>query len=78
MKFKEYDVVKVVSLLTESRRIDGTDSIMRQPKIGDVGTIVNVLDDAGYESKYIVESVNQDGMTVWLADFKHSELELKI
>jgi hypothetical protein len=77
MKFKEYDVVKVVSLLTDSRRIDGTESIMRQPQVGDVGTIVYVLDDSGDESKYIVESVDQDGMTVWLADFKHSELELQ-
>ncbi len=77
MKFKEYDVVKVVRLLTDSRRIDGTESIMRQPQVGDVGTIVYVLDDSGDESKYIVESVNQDGMTVWLADFNHSELELQ-
>jgi hypothetical protein len=75
MSFQEYDVVKVSKLLTETRHIDGTEGVIRQPQAGDSGKIVNILNESGDNSEYIVESVDQEGMTVWLADFKHSELE---
>jgi hypothetical protein len=68
--FKELDIVVVRALLTPTRHVDGTDTIKRQPRVGDQGTIVHVL---GPEA-YIVESVDAAGMTVWLADFRADEL----
>ena len=72
IEMKEYGVVKVVSLLSSGRHYDGTEGVKRSPRIGDVGTIVHV--NAPNES-YVVECVNSDGYTVWLADFNHNELE---
>ena len=40
--------------------------------IGDTGTIVFVL----AEGEFIVESVNCDGSTVWLCDFREVDLAL--
>lgn len=67
---KEYSVVKVVRLIVPTRRVDGNEGVTRQPKVGDVGTIVH---DAG--NIFIVECVNSDGYTLWLADFEKDELE---
>jgi hypothetical protein len=77
MSLKEFDVVRVVKLLTPNRHIDGSQRVMRQPRVGDIGTIVHVLNDAGLESAYLVEAVNPDGLTLWLADFLHTELALE-
>jgi hypothetical protein len=70
---EELSVVKVVHLLTEDRHFDGSDRVMRPPQVGDTGTIVHV--NAPGKS-YIVESVDHDGYTIWLADFDEAELEL--
>jgi hypothetical protein len=70
--FREYDVVRVARLRTETRYISGTPGGMRQPIVGDLGTIVMVYDG----SHLAVESVDSKGMTVWLADFTSDELEL--
>jgi len=77
MRFQEYDVVRITRLLTPSRENSGTEAVRRQPQVGDVGTIVYVLHDAGTDSKYVVERVNEKGMTVWLCDFDHKELDLQ-
>ena len=68
----EYSVVKVISLLSSDRHYDGTEGVKRSPQIGDIGTIVHVN---ATNKSYIVECVNSDGYTVWLADFVHDELE---
>jgi len=44
----------------------------RPPQVGDVGTIVFAYD----LTSFAVECVNDNGMTVWLADFFGEELEL--
>jgi hypothetical protein len=67
---KEHDCVKIVKLLHENRRFDGTEIIKRPPEVGDVGTIVHMI-----ENFCIVESVNSEGYTIWLADFFTEELE---
>ncbi len=67
----EYSVVKVVRLHTANRQFDGTKGVARAPRIGDVGTIVYLEG-----SLVIVECVDNDGMTTWLADFDRTELEV--
>jgi len=67
-----HDIVQVCKLRTPSRHVDGTDGVCRQPRVGDRGTVVFPLDAA----KFIVESVDPEGNTVWLADFLRDELEL--
>ena len=69
---EEYDVVRVARLLSNERHLDGTENLVRQPRVGDTGTIVHV--NAPGQS-YMVESCDADGYTVWLADFERSELE---
>jgi hypothetical protein len=69
--FKELDVVVVRSLRTTVRPVDGTEGVTRQPRVGDVGTVVNILGPADY----IVECVDTDGRTAWVADLNIDELE---
>ena len=53
------------------RSFDGTAGVMREPRIGDIGTIVHEYD----RKAFIVECVDADGLTVWLADFTSDEIE---
>ena len=73
---REHDEVRVVRLLKRSRPFDGTESVCRAPAVGDVGTVVHeyVLDDPS--AVLAVECVDENGYTVWLADFERDELEL--
>lgn len=68
---KENDCVKVVGLLRENRPFDGTEGVKRAPQIGDAGTIV-----FRQKNFCIVESVDSEGFTIWLADFLVEELEI--
>jgi hypothetical protein len=68
---KELDCVKIVKLLSENRPFDGTEGIKRPPRIGDTGTIVFLE-----QNFCIVESVDSEGYTIWLADFLVEELEI--
>jgi hypothetical protein len=70
MTFKELDIVVVRSLRREVRPVDGTEGIRRQPLVGDVGTVVHVLGPADY----VVECVDTDGRTAWVADLNVDEL----
>jgi hypothetical protein len=69
--YAEYVVVRVARLRVVERPFDGSSDVMRAPRIGDVGTIVNVL----APNAFVVECVDRDGMTVWLADFYADELD---
>lgn len=68
---KELDSVKIVKLLRNNRPFDGTENVKRPPEIGDVGTIVHFQKDF-----CVVESVDSEGYTIWLADFLPEELEI--
>ena len=70
--FAELDVVIVRALLVPTRSVDGSDGRCRQPRIGDQGTIVHVLD----ADAFVVESVDASGYTIWLADFRRDELAI--
>ncbi len=69
---EELDYVRVTALLSPDRDFDGTEGAKRQPRIGDEGTIVHVYVPG---ESFVVECVDSDGYTVWLADFVAAELE---
>jgi len=66
----ELSIVRVVKLNTSDRRFDGTEEVKRPPRVGDIGTVVHKVGGLN-----IVESVDRDGLTIWLADFTSDELE---
>jgi len=72
MRFHELDVVRVTQLLASTRTFDGSPGVVREPRVGDVGAIVQVLGGG----TFIVESVDSNGLTLWIADFAAEELEL--
>ena len=74
--FREYDVVRVITLIQTDRPFDGTESVRRPPKIGDVATICHDYDPEDPTAVVAVEMVDDNGLTVWLADFERTELEL--
>jgi len=74
--FQQYDTVRVVRLHKIGRRHDGTGEFKRSPRVGDTGVICHIYEPSRSDSVVAVEMINDDGMTVWLADFKRSELEL--
>jgi len=71
LPFAVSDMVRVVRLDEPARYVSGTASVLRQPAVGDEGSVVNVE-----RGVVMVESVDAEGRTVWLADFFAGELEL--
>ena len=78
MKPSEYDVVRIIALSSASRPVTGTESVLRQPAVGDTGTVVYIGGENTDHPLYTVECVNEEGYTVWLADFDGCEIELEI
>ena len=72
---KEYDIVIIVKLATNDRKFDGTDKVKRTPRVGDIATIVYEYEPSNPNGRCIVEKVDDDGYTIWLADFEKDELE---
>jgi uncharacterized protein YjaZ len=72
---KRYDVVKVKSLVAAIGR-NGWNVNARAPRVGDIGTVVEILNAEGQDAQFVVESVAADGTTIWLADFTAEELEV--
>jgi hypothetical protein len=70
-RFRELDLVRVARLNSASRDIDGNESVARQPLVGDVGAIVTLLGN----DRAIVECVEGNGRTLWIAEFSIHELE---
>ena len=73
---KQYDLARVVRLLNENRTYDGTDSVGRAPRIGDVATICHEYEPSNPLASVAVEMVDESGRTIWLAEFSRDELEL--
>lgn len=67
---KLLDVVRVVRLFEPSRDLTGTTGILRQPRVGDEGTVVLMK-----KGTYLVESVTDRGETVFVASFTEGEIE---
>jgi hypothetical protein len=72
---KRYDAVRVKFLAAQAER-KGWNVNARAPRVGDVGTVVEILSAAGQAAQYVVECVAPDGTTLWLADFTAEELEV--
>lgn len=77
MKFKQYDVVRILEILN-TEKINGCDSGIGygSPTVGDIGTIVEVYTDPylGYD----IECSDDEGTTKWLTIFKPSEIKLEL
>ena len=73
---REYDSVKVTRLLAPGRYFSGTVPVARPPAIGDVATVCREYEPKDPSARVAVEMVDENGMTIWLADFERSELEL--
>ncbi|GHS88550.1 hypothetical protein FACS189487_07050 [Campylobacterota bacterium] len=71
----EFDVVKVVALLEYHREFSGTKGVCHAPRVGDLATVVYVL-EAG--RLFIVEAINSEGHTLWIDDFQIEELSLEV
>ncbi len=71
---EELDVVRVVALRDSARQFSGTEGVCRAPRIGDLASVVHVLEPG---RAFIVEAVECSGFTLWLADFQAEELKLE-
>jgi hypothetical protein len=76
-ELKQYAVVRVRQLLRPPEHYDGWRLNQRLPRIGDKGTIVDILHASGLPESYVVESSGADGVTIWLGDFSPEELEVE-
>jgi hypothetical protein len=72
MTFQLLDSVRVTRLVVAKREVDGFTAEPPQPRVGESGTVVELLGD----DLYLVERATDDGRTLWLAEFHASELEL--
>lgn len=66
------DVVRITSVGTTERTVDGSPGVVRQPVVGDIGSIVHVLGP----TRFIVECVDSNGLTVWISDFDLDEIQV--
>jgi hypothetical protein len=73
--FAQNQVVRVARLLHALEQYDGWKQNQRPPRVGDTGTIVDVLGAPGVAMEYVVESLDADGATLWLGTFETEELE---
>ena len=77
MQFRELDIVRVVALRQRSRAVSGTEGVLRDPRVGDIAAIVHLHPHRdGAPDAAIVECVDAQGRTIWLADFELEELTL--
>lgn len=77
MEFKQYDVVRILEILNPVKMNScGSGMGCSYPKVGDVGTIVEIYTDpcVGYD----IECSDDDGVTQWLTVFEPSEIELEL
>lgn len=72
---RQYHEVRIRRLLRLPGAYDGWGFNQRAPRVGDVGTVLDILDVPGSKTGYVVECSGPDGVTVWLGDFTAEELE---
>ena len=76
MALNQYGLVRLKQLLQPPETYNGWQLNQRPPRVGDIGTIVDILQSPGQPDNFVVESSGPDGITIWLADFKAEELEM--
>ena len=74
-RLQQYGLVRIWQLLRPPDEYDNWQVNQRPPQIGDEGTLLEILHARGLPDLYVVESVGENGRTVWLADFAAEELE---
>jgi hypothetical protein len=74
-RLQQYGLVRVTQLMQPSEHYNGWGVNQRAPAVGDVGTVVDILQAPGCPDAYVVENSGAGGVTVWLGDFLEQELE---
>lgn len=74
---EQYDLVRIRRLLhpTDAAVYNGWGVNVRSPKVGDVGTVVDVLTALGLPLRYVVECSDDNGARQWLGEFQPEEIE---
>ena len=75
LELVQYNPVQVIALLFTIDTYDGWRVNQRPPAIGDTGILIEILEGRGFPNKYVVESSDDEGFTIWLADFDAEELK---
>ena len=76
MPLRELDVVRVVYLAPHPREYTGSEGFAREPRIGDIGTIVHDYGEGrNARAPVCVECSAESGHCIWLADFDRDEIE---
>ncbi len=70
----ELDTVRVVALHEPSRFFDDPQCMRRGPLVGDIGAVVHALPD---HQRFMVECIAPEGITLWIAEFMATELQLE-
>jgi hypothetical protein len=72
---KLYEQVRVVRLTRSPDEYDGWRLNQRLPRVGDVGTLIDVLKAPDLPDRYVVEMRGADGVDIWLSEFERDEIE---
>jgi hypothetical protein len=72
---KLYSIVKIIRLIRGADDYNGWNLNRESPKVGETGTIVEILYAKDLLDCYVVEKADLDGTTIWLSDFVEEELE---
>jgi len=74
MKFKQYDVVRIVAFNVEQFAL-ADESNLRRPVVGDIATIIEIYSSpVGYE----LECSDANGITQWLMAFQPEDVVLEL
>lgn len=72
---QQYGLVRIRQLFLPPAEYDGWRVNQRPPQIWDIGTLLDILHAHGLPDRFVVESSDENGVTVWLGDFAAEELE---
>jgi hypothetical protein len=76
-KFIPGQAVKVVALKQITRKISGSQGVLRQPALGDHAEVIEATNPADPALVQMVTAeLSDDGKVLWRADFAADELEL--
>ena len=68
-----HETVRIVQLLNDNRDVAGTYGHVRDPEVGDTGTVV--FEFPAPDQRVTVEMKDGESHTLWFADFTRDELE---
>lgn len=75
-KFIEGQSVRVATPKQLTRKVSGSQGVLRQPLATDVAEVVAVVTPAGNAPQQVTAEYIEDGKVLWHADFSAEELEL--